>query len=181
MQFFEIRKAAKISRFSYKSFYCFIFWLLFLPAGNLFVILQLVVIILLIISMKKKNVGLGLGELEAEIMEVIWRLKSALVREIWLKISKKRKIAYTTVMTVMSRLFNKGILKRRLNPAGAYIYTPVWGKEKFFALSSKRVINNLLHQFGDIAVVQFIDILEIKNFKDLKHWQKKLKKLSIKN
>lgn len=119
----------------------------------------------------------SLGELEAEIMEIIWRLNSASVRQVLNELRKKRGVAYTTVMTVMSRLAKKGILRRKLTTTGAYYYTPVWDKSNFLALTSKKVINQLIKECGEVAVAQFLDILESRNLKDLKDWQKKLKKI----
>jgi len=118
-----------------------------------------------------------LGELEAEIMEVIWKLKSASVRQVWTKLKRCRPLAYTTVMTVMGRLVLKGILKRQLNDSGAYIYVSAQKKEKFLADSSRKLIKNLIQEFGEVAVAQFIGVVEDSNLKDLAKWQKKLKKI----
>lgn len=128
--------------------------------------------------MKAKKVkNLNLGQLEAEIMEIMWDLKKASVREVLKKLRRKRKIAYTTVMTVMSRLFEKDILKRKLNDSGAYIYTPTQDKQSFLTTASKNVINGLIEDFGEVAVAQFIDIVENTDAKNLEELRKKLKKL----
>ncbi|MDF1498646.1 MAG: BlaI/MecI/CopY family transcriptional regulator [Patescibacteria group bacterium] len=120
----------------------------------------------------------ALGELEAEIMKVIWSLEKASVREVLLCLKKKRKIAYTTVMTVMSRLYDKGILKRNLNNSGAHIYIPVSkNKKEFLNFVSKKAIDNLINEFGDLAVTQFLDIIENSDKKKLKEFQKRLKKI----
>lgn len=127
---------------------------------------------------KKKTIHTQvLGELEAEIMEVIWKLKSASVRQVWAKLKKRRQLAYTTVMTVMGRLVQKGILKRQPNVSGAYIYTSSQDKNKFLADSSRKLIKNLIQEFGEVAVAQFIGVVEDSNLKDLAKWQKKLKKI----
>lgn len=110
-------------------------------------------------------------------MEVMWRMKNASVREIFCNIKKRRKIAYTTIMTVATRLTAKGILKRKLNESGAYIYTLAQDKESFLAANSKKIIKNLIDEFGEIAVAQFIDAVEDSDLKDLSEWQKKLKKI----
>ncbi len=118
-----------------------------------------------------------LGELEAEIMEIIWKLKSASVRDVFDKLKKHRKIAYTTIMTIMGRLVEKGILKRKLDDSGAYIYTSSQNKEDFLAASSRKLIKNLINNFGEVAVAQFMGVIEDSNLKDLAKWQKKLKKI----
>lgn len=127
--------------------------------------------------MKKNRQNLGLGELEAEIMEELWRLKSASVRRILAELRKKRKIAYTTVMTVMSRLSDKGILKRKLDENNAYVYRPVQDKEAFSAAVSKTVISNLIKEYGEVAVAQFIDVIGRNNRKEVRELLEKLKKV----
>lgn len=126
---------------------------------------------------KRTRFSQSLGELEAVIMDVLWKLKDVSVRDVLKEIKKKRKIAYTTVMTVMARLYNKGILKRKLDKSGAYIYKPVQDKQSFLAIASKKAIKNFLKEFGEVAVAGFIDIIEAGNMENAKDWQKKLKKV----
>jgi len=67
----------------------------------------------------KKNV---LTDLELEIMKVIWRRGSATVRDVYEELLTERKIAYTTVMTMIGILERKGRLNKQENDR-AYIYT----------------------------------------------------------
>jgi len=106
-----------------------------------------------------------LGELEAEIMTILWNLKNASVRAVLNRLCKKREAAYTTIMTTMSRLHAKGVLKRHQDASGAYIYTPTEDKQSFLAHVSGNMINNLLNNFGEVAVAQFIDIIEASHSK----------------
>jgi len=118
-----------------------------------------------------------LGELEAEIMTILWNLKNASVRAVLNRLCKKREAAYTTIMTTMSRLHAKGVLKRHQDASGAYIYTPTEDKQSFLAHVSGNMINNLLNNFGEVAVAQFIDIIEASHSKKSAEWQKRLKKI----
>ena len=129
--------------------------------------------------MKKTDTSKNiLGELESDVMEAIWKLKKASVREVLLYLEKKRKVAYTTVMTVMFRLYNKGILKRKPDGSGAYIYIPVHKNEKEFVASvSMKAINNLIGEFGELAVSQFVDVIENSDKKNFKQWRKRLRKV----
>ena len=127
--------------------------------------------------MKLKKINKSLGELEAEIMEVVWELGRASVRDVLDKIKRKRKIAYTTIMTVMARLCHKGILKRKLKDE-VYIYRPSRDKQSFLAATSKNIINHLIKEFGEeVAVAQFIDIIESRDAKKSKEWRARLKKI----
>jgi len=128
--------------------------------------------------MSIKKFGKPLGELEEEIMEIVWKLKSASVRDVLAVLEKKRKIAYTTVMTVMARLCQKGILQRKMNGHDAYIYKPVQCKEKFLSSASKNIISHLIKEFGeDMAVAQFIDVLESANIKKSRQWRQRLREI----
>jgi len=69
-----------------------------------------------------------LGRLESEVMERLWQRGEASVREIHEDIGPR--LAYTTVMTTLDRLFKKGILKRRA--AGrAFCYSPTLTLEEY--------------------------------------------------
>jgi predicted transcriptional regulator len=65
----------------------------------------------------------GLTDLELEIMKVIWERNSATVREVYEALLAHRKIAYTTVLTMMGVLEQKGRLKKQAGER-AYIYQP---------------------------------------------------------
>ena len=74
------------------------------------------------VSLKGYNPGLRqvLGDLEAEIMECVGQMGSASVRDVHEVLLGRRHIAYTTVMTVMSRLAEKGLLARRQDGRRVY-------------------------------------------------------------
>ncbi len=124
-----------------------------------------------------KNISASLGSLEEEIMRIIWKEKTASVRCIFDILKKKRELAYTTVMTIMTRLHSKGILNRHLHENGSYIYTPAQTKEKFLEKISERVIKELIKNCGEVAVARFIDIVEASNFKKSTEWRKRLKNI----
>ena|SRR5215510_8562925 len=68
-------------------------------------------------------------DLELELLKVIWERGEATVREVYQELSKQRKIAYTTVLTMMGVLENKGHLKK-FPGERAYIYRPAETKGK---------------------------------------------------
>ncbi|MFD5893146.1 MULTISPECIES: BlaI/MecI/CopY family transcriptional regulator [unclassified Streptomyces] len=74
-----------------------------------------------------------LGELEAEIMDCLWKWgRPATVREVVDDINTRRPAAYTTVMTVASILHTKGWLTRQ-KQGQAWLYTPVRSREAYSA------------------------------------------------
>ncbi len=125
--------------------------------------------------MLKKNSTLG--ELESEIMEIIWRSPHNSVRTVLTQLEKKRKVAYSTIMTVMTRLYDKGVLQRELDTSGVFWYRAVQDKQHFLASASKKIINRLIREFGDVAIAQFIDVIESSDVKRKARWHKKLKKI----
>src|SRR4029453_14800065 len=60
---------------------------------------------------------------ELEILKVVWRRGEATVREVYRDLAAQRKIAYTTVLTMMGILEQKGHLKKTAAER-AYVYTP---------------------------------------------------------
>jgi len=60
---------------------------------------------------------------ELEIMKVVWKLGPATVRQVYEDLLERRKIAYTTVMTMMNILETKGFLKKKQGEK-AFVYAP---------------------------------------------------------
>ena len=69
----------------------------------------------------RELVGPALGKLEREVMEISWRQGEISVRDVHLAFGKH--IAYTTLMTTLHRLHNKGVLDRR-KQGRAFLYSP---------------------------------------------------------
>lgn len=66
---------------------------------------------------------------ELELMKIVWRREVATVRDVYEELLTRRKIAYTTVMTVMKTLEQKGYLKTSQKDR-AYVYTPARPKDQ---------------------------------------------------
>jgi predicted transcriptional regulator len=73
-----------------------------------------------------------LTDLELEVMHVVWQLGSPTVRQVHTVLGERREIAYTTVMTMMNILEEKGYLKRS-KEGRAFIYEPVRPKSEVIA------------------------------------------------
>ncbi|MDT5274806.1 MAG: hypothetical protein QOG95_1738 [Mycobacterium sp.] len=80
----------------------------------------------------------GLGELEADIMAVLWD-NAQLITVRHVLTALQRPAAYTTVMTVMDNLHRKGLLSRERR-GRAYHYRPVWGREEYTARVMREVL-----------------------------------------
>ena len=87
----------------------------------------------------------GLGELEAAVMDVLWRSRAPMrVRAVLNELAPQRTLAYTTVMTVLDNLHRKGRVVRQLD-GKAYLYQPVSSREE----SAARALRDLLEATGD--------------------------------
>ncbi|MHB9053211.1 MAG: BlaI/MecI/CopY family transcriptional regulator [Thermoleophilia bacterium] len=104
----------------------------------------------------KKGVRQVLGDLETDIMEILWRKNQASVREVHETLAKERNIAYTTVMTVMSRLAEKGLLRRE-QQGRAYLYAPTQTRDEFCSETISTVVQGLIGGFGEPVLSQFVD------------------------
>lgn len=105
-----------------------------------------------------RRMGRVLGDLEAEVMEAVWRRGAASIREVWQEVSRRHPRTFNTVMTVMNRLADKGLLRRE-DGRGSYRYSARITRERFLERISHQVAAALVHEFGDIAVAQFLDVL----------------------
>jgi len=97
-----------------------------------------------------------LGELELAIMRVAWSRDSVTVRGVLDALRKKRSLAYTTVMTVMSRLAEKGLLIAEKR-GKTHHYRAAGTREEFEAQAAGQVVQSLIGDFGgEIAISQFV-------------------------
>ncbi|HUG56529.1 MAG TPA: BlaI/MecI/CopY family transcriptional regulator [Candidatus Limnocylindrales bacterium] len=95
-----------------------------------------------------------LGPLEAAVMDLVWKRGEATVREMVDALGPSRALAYTTVMTIMTRLHEKGLLARRRDGRG-YTYRPALTREQHRARLSRDLVRGLVNEFGDVALAQF--------------------------
>jgi predicted transcriptional regulator len=107
----------------------------------------------------KSGVTKLLGDLESQVMEEVWRRDSATVREVHQSLkTSERDLAYTTVMTVMSRLAEKGYL-RRVPEGNAFRYWPTTSRQEFLALASLEVFSGLAEDLSGPVLSAFVDHL----------------------
>jgi predicted transcriptional regulator len=99
-----------------------------------------------------------LGPLEAEVMEIIWHLDSALVSEVEEVLNGRRSVplAYKTVLTICTRLSDKGILNHE-KEGRAFRYYPTMSESEFIEDQASKATGALLSRFGDVALSTFVD------------------------
>ncbi len=102
----------------------------------------------------KKGLELRLHDLEAAIMDVVWskRLSSFAVSEVLTVLEKQRDIAYTTVMTTIARLHDKGLLDRTRD-GKRYLYSPKVTREQFLESTAREVLDGAVGGHQVIAML----------------------------
>jgi predicted transcriptional regulator len=103
-----------------------------------------------------------LGDLEREIMESMWVRTEGSVRDVLVELNERRpadrQLAYTTVMTVMARLAEKGLLRRR-RVGKAHEYEAADTRKGYLARASQELARRMVEDFGDAAVSSFLSVL----------------------
>src|SRR3954451_11739378 len=97
-----------------------------------------------------------LADLEGEVMEQLWALGEATVRDLMdaCNAGRAKPRAYTTYLTIMSRLDEKGMAKRRRS-GKTDIYRPTWDREAYRAQRAGVEVEALMDQYGDAALTHF--------------------------
>jgi predicted transcriptional regulator len=97
-----------------------------------------------------------LHELETEIMEEVWRQGETTVKRVMEALNRKAKPprAYTTYMTVMRRLNDKGLLDR-VRTGRQDTYAPRLTRDRYLELRAGAEVERLVDQFGDVALTHF--------------------------
>src|SRR5450830_680212 len=96
-----------------------------------------------------------LGKLEAEVMQCMWGCSEGTVQSVVGTIGKRRPLAYTTVMTVMGHLVDKGLLSRS-SDGKRYLYKVAQTREDFLRSALQNVVRQTLSDFGDLAIAGFV-------------------------
>ncbi len=98
------------------------------------------------IRIRPEHEGLraSLFDLEADIMEIVWSKgwPAFSVAQVHRSLADTREIAYTTVMTTVSRLHDKGLLQRERD-GRRYLYTPLLSREEFLRSMARDVLGSL--------------------------------------
>ena len=108
---------------------------------------------------REKGLRKVFGELEAEVMEVLWRRGRATVSEVLEELRRHREIAYTTVKTVMGRLAKKGYLTNR-GGEKAHIFEPTKSREQFLQEVGREVLEALFTEFGEPVLAHLVEVVK---------------------
>lgn len=93
---------------------------------------------------------------ELQLLEQLWSLKRASVREIQQSLPEKKRPAYTTVQTLVYRLEEKGVVRRAKKIGNAHVFEPVLTQTAVH----RRFVSDLLDIFGGSAATLVSHLVE---------------------
>lgn len=101
------------------------------------------------------------GPLEAACLRALWKSSPATVEQVRTAVNATQgtELAYTTVMTVLSRLHDKGLVYRWRQGRG-YRYQPAYTEGELAEVFARRKVDELVERYGDLALAQFADALQ---------------------
>ena len=97
-----------------------------------------------------------LTDQELEIMKIVWSLNEATVRDVYERLLERRKIAYTTVMTLMKILENKGHLKKSSSER-AHVYRPTQPKQQVIGGMVRDFVNRVFNGSAEPLLVHLVE------------------------
>ena len=101
------------------------------------------------------NPAAPLGALEAQVMDEVWSRGGELrVRDV--HAAFQMRLAYTTVMTTMDRLYKKGLLERR-REGKAFVYSAPLNRQQFALHAGAGFIRGMLESEGEPALSFLVD------------------------
>ncbi|MDE3165988.1 MAG: BlaI/MecI/CopY family transcriptional regulator [Acidobacteriota bacterium] len=93
---------------------------------------------------------------ELEIMKIVWERGSVTVRDVYEALLERRKVAYTTVMTMMKILEQKGYLRKR-QAERAYVYTPKQAQHKVIGAMVRDFVNRVFNGSAEPLLVHLVE------------------------
>src|SRR3954449_306836 len=93
---------------------------------------------------------------ELEIMKIVWERESATVRDVYEALLERRKVAYTTVMTMMKILEQKRYL-RKTQADRAYVYTPAQPQKAVIGDMVRDFVNRVFNGSAEPLLVHLVE------------------------
>jgi BlaI family transcriptional regulator, penicillinase repressor len=97
-----------------------------------------------------------LTEQELEIMKIVWERETATVRDVYETLLERRKVAYTTVMTMMKILEQKKYLKKS-QADRAYVYRPAQPKGQVIGAMVRDFVNRVFNGSAEPLLVHLVE------------------------
>jgi predicted transcriptional regulator len=89
-------------------------------------------------------------------MKIVWERRTATVRDVYEALLERRRVAYTTVMTMMKILEHKGYLNRK-QVDRAYVYRPAQPKNRVIRAMVRDFVNRVFNGSAEPLLVHLIE------------------------
>jgi len=99
-------------------------------------------------------------DLELEILKVLWQRGPSTVRQVRDTLAEERDLAYTSVMTIMNIMADKGYVRRR-KAKGSYVYRPVLEQRSAARAMMSDVVNRVFDGSAAAAAVHLLESADI--------------------
>jgi predicted transcriptional regulator len=111
---------------------------------------------------------------ELEIMKIVWERETATVRDVYEALLEKRKVAYTTVMTMMKILEQKKYL-RKTQADRAYVYRPTQPKGQVIGAMVREFVNRVFNGSAEPLLVHLVEEhdLSAADLEEIAHMRRK--------
>jgi predicted transcriptional regulator len=93
------------------------------------------------------------GQLQQEVLAAVIELGECTVRQVHERIGERRPVAYTTVLTVMSRLAERGVLQRERR-GNVGVFAPAASSD---SNAAGQLVDQLIARFGAVGVSEFVE------------------------
>ena len=97
-----------------------------------------------------------MSEAQREIMEIFWQRGEAGVGEVWRTLVKRRQVARNTILTLITRLADKGWLVPR-REGNAFRYTPAFPKQRSQAEEIRRLVDTVFDGSAECLVMTLLE------------------------
>ena len=107
-------------------------------------------------------------------MKIVWECETATVRDVYEALLKRRKVAYTTVMTMMKILEEKGYLKKKQSER-AYLYRPAQPKRQVIGAMVRDFVNRVFNGSAEPLLVHLVEEhgLSREDLEEIAHLRRK--------
>lgn len=121
----------------------------------------------MLLTTARRRVGAGmsadrpmfLGDLEGPVMDHLWSVGLAEVKDVHRSVGRPRRITLNTVQTTLKRLYEKGLLTRE-KVSHAFAYAPAMSREEYQRRTLDQTIGLLMRGEQEAMVSAFVDLAE---------------------
>ncbi len=114
--------------------------------------------------MRPKNIS----HLEQDVMNIVWTNRECTVHDVIKALKKDKPVAYTTILTILQRLYEKGLVSKKKDKR-AFLYKAKISKESYSKSMAQGFLKKFFTSFGDVGIASFAESIESLSKKEKDH------------